>query len=391
MDRDTFYDRLRPLDDFAATTDPAHYVRVPDDWVVAVGDVRDSTGAIDEGRYKDVNVVGASVIAATLNAVGHRSIPYVFGGDGALLCVPEPAVDAVRGALGGTRRMAREAFGLRLDVGMVPVETLGQAGHAIWVTRFRLSDTIEQAVFMGEGLPVAEEWVKARPDGPYGIPASVTGPADFSGLECRWDHVPSPREEIVALLVRATGSSLQDRARIYDDVLTTVRTIYGTDDRRRPLRHGQLRMTFAPQKLASEQRVRTHDSGWGRRLLYWPKLWLENAVGGVLMALDWTTKNTAWGRYKEDLAAHTDFRKMDGTLRQVLAGTRAQRRRLDAYLQSEYEKGRLVYGLDASDAAMVTCLVFQYEKEHVHFVDGADGGYAHAAQALKARASAQGS
>jgi hypothetical protein len=38
---------------------------------------------------------------------------------------------------------------------------------------------------------------------------------------------------------------------------------------------------------------------------------------------------------------------------------------------------------------MVTCLVFQYEKEHVHFVDGADGGYARAARGLKARANAQ--
>jgi hypothetical protein len=81
---------------------------------------------------------------------------------------------------------------------------------------------------------------------------------------------------------------------------------------------------------------------------------------------------------------------MDGTLRQVIAGTQAQREQLEAYLQAEYEKGRLVYGLDASDAAMVTCLVFQYEEEHVHFVDGADGGYAHAARALKDRAAARG-
>ena len=39
---------------------------------------------------------------------------------------------------------------------------------------------------------------------------------------------------------------------------------------------------------------------------------------------------------------------------------------------------------------MSTCLVFQYEKEHVHFVDGDDGGYAHAARALKERERARG-
>jgi hypothetical protein len=147
----------------------------------------------------------------------------------------------------------------------------------------------------------------------------------------------------------------------------------------------QHRPALAPDKLSTEQRVRTHGDGLLGRLLYWPKLWLQTLLGVFFMATDWTTSKTQWGNYKEDLEAHTDHRKMDGTLRQVLAGTVDQREALEAYLQEQYEQGRLVYGLDTSDAAMVTCLVFQYEKEHVHFVDGADGGYAHAAQALKER------
>ncbi len=389
MSDETFYDRLPVLEDFAEVADPAHYTPVPDDWVVAVGDVRDSTKAIDEGRYKQVNMVGASVIAAVLNAVGHRGLPYVFAGDGAALCVPSTHADAVANALAGARRMARDEFAVRLDVGMVPVADLVQQGHAVMVARYRLSETIEQAVFMGGGLYVAEEAMKAEPEGPYGVPPSVDGPADFSGLECRWDHVPSHRDEIVALLVHATGASLQDNARIYDDVIATLRDIYGGGDSR-PVLHGQLRMTFAPEKLSTEQRMRTHGEPWWRRALYWPTLWFQNVIGVLFMATDWTTSETQWGNYKEDLEARTDHRKMDGTLRQVLAGTVAQRKEVEAYLQEQYEAGTLVYGLDASDAAMITCLVFQYEKEHVHFVDGADGGYAHAARDLKERERARG-
>jgi len=384
MSDGTFYDRLPVLDDFAEVAQPEHYRPVPDDWVVAVGDVRDSTGAIDEGLYKEVNVVGASVIAAVLNAVGRRSVPYVFGGDGAALCVPGGDEEAVAQALAGVRGMADAEFGLRLDVGVVPVSDLVQDGHTVMVARYRLSDTIEQAVFMGRGLYVAEERVKVDPEGPYGVPRSVEGTADFSGLECRWDHVPSRKDEIVALLVHATGASLQDSARIYDDVITTLRGIYGEDDSR-PILHGQLRMTFAPDKLATEQRVRTHGDSLLDRLLYWPKLWLQNTLGVLFIATDWTTSETQWGNYREDMESHTDYRKMDGTLRQVLAGTVDQRTELEAYLQEQYEQGNLIYGLDTSDAAMITCLVFQYEKEHVHFVDGADGGYAHAARALKER------
>ena len=368
MSPKTFYDQLPVLDDFSAVANPGHYRPVPDDWVVAVGDVRDSTGAIDEGQYKEVNVVGASMIAAVLNAVGHRSIPYVFGGDGAALCVPGARAEAVTQALGGVRRMAREEFGLRLDVGMVPVADLIREGHTVMVARYRLSDTIEQAVFMGSGLYVAEERVKAEPDGPYGVPFSVDGPADFSGLECRWDHVPSHRDEIVALLVHATGASLQDNAHIYDDVIVRLNEIYGGDDDRRPVLHGQLRMNVSPQKLSAERRVRTHGKQWTERLLYWPTVAVQNLIGMGLMAADWSTSETNWGNYKQDLERHTDFRKMDGTLRQVIAGTVDQRKELEAYLQAQYEEGTLIYGLDASDAAMITCLVFQYEKEHVHFV-----------------------
>jgi hypothetical protein len=83
MSDETFYVDLSVLEDFAQVADPAHYTPVPEDWLVAVGDVRNSTGAIEEGQYKEVNVVGGSLIAATLNVVGPHSIPYMFAGDGA--------------------------------------------------------------------------------------------------------------------------------------------------------------------------------------------------------------------------------------------------------------------------------------------------------------------
>jgi hypothetical protein len=35
--------------------------------------------------------------------------------------------------------------------------------------------------------------------------------------------------------------------------------------------------------------------------------------------------------------------------------------------------------------ALLTCIVFSYNGNHVHFVDGSDGGYALAARSLKAQ------
>ena len=382
-----FYDRLATVTDFTEVADPQHYAPVPDSWLVAVGDVRNSTGAIEQGQYKDVNVVGASLIAATLNAVGHRGLPYTFAGDGAALCVPPERETAVRRALAGTRAMARDQFGLRLCVGLVPVARLREAGFDVQVARYQLSDAIEQAMFIGRGLHEAEEWVKANPEGPFGIATSMPAEADFAGIQCRWRRVPSRKDEIVTLLVHATAPTLQETARTYERIIDRLHAIYGADDGR-PILHGQLQMGLTPQTLAAEQRVQTHGAGVLGRVRHGIGLWLQTLFGRVLMWTGWETAETDWGRYREDLAAHTDDRKMDGTLRQVVAGTTAQRQELEAFLAEQYEAGRLVYGLDASDAAMITCLVFRYDREHVHFVDGAEGGYAHAARALKDREAA---
>lgn len=59
--RDAYYD-------FAELLDTDIYQSLPDDWLVGITDVVDSTLAIASGRYKDVNYAGASAIAALGNA-----------------------------------------------------------------------------------------------------------------------------------------------------------------------------------------------------------------------------------------------------------------------------------------------------------------------------------
>ena len=82
---------------------------------------------------------------------------------------------------------------------------------------------------------------------------------------------------------------------------------------------------------------------------------------------------------------NADFRKFDGVLRMVMDGSDAQYQRLRAYLEGQHREGRLVYGMHRSREALLTCIVFSYNGNHVHFVDGSDGGYAMAARELKAQ------
>ena len=56
-------------------------------------------------------------------------------------------------------------------------------------------------------------------------------------------------------------------------------------------------------------------------------------------------------------------------------------------LETAASAGILRYGLHRQDAAMMTCFAPSVMRsDHVHFIDGARGGYASAAAVLKARA-----
>jgi len=80
---------------------------------------------------------------------------------------------------------------------------------------------------------------------------------------------------------------------------------------------------------------------------------------------------------------NNDFRKFDETLRMVLDVSDHELSRVSAMLEAERGQGTLAYGTHRAGAALITCLVKSYHGEHLHFVDGADGGYALAAKQLK--------
>ena len=89
MRSDDFYKDLPILNRFLDVTNVTHYREIPDDWDIAVSDIVNSTKAIEEGKYKEVNTTGASIINSTLDLCKPLEIPYLFGGDGAIVCAPE--------------------------------------------------------------------------------------------------------------------------------------------------------------------------------------------------------------------------------------------------------------------------------------------------------------
>src|SRR5919202_6626769 len=67
MDTELFYAGLRVVDNFIGIADSKNFKSVPRDWYILITDIVGSTKAIEAGRYKDVNLLGACSIVAVLN------------------------------------------------------------------------------------------------------------------------------------------------------------------------------------------------------------------------------------------------------------------------------------------------------------------------------------
>lgn len=363
------------------------YVALPPDWHVLVADVRDSTSAIENGRYRDVNLVGASTIVAVINACAPEPLAFTFGGDGASFAVSPAQLPAATEALHATRRMAADAFDLDLRVGGVPVQDLRARDADVRVARLQLTEYSTQAMFTGGGLALADRLVKAPATAAtYALPTPAPPcEADFSGLECRWNEIPSPQEENVTLLVEAQGSSATERQATYRRVLRKIEALYGTADRYRPLSTQVMLPSFSPGRLKAETRIRTPRDGW-TRFWYTAKIWAQNVLLKWFVARDITTETGRWRDYIDLLVRSSDFRKHDDMLRMIVAGTTQNRRQLISWLEAQQDAGHLRFGHHVASHALITCVVFERLGHQIHFVDGARGGYALAARAMKRQA-----
>jgi hypothetical protein len=109
-------------------------------------------------------------------------------------------------------------------------------------------------------------------------------------------------------------------------------------------------------------------------------------LGLAFNAFDLKLGNFDMKQYKRDLVDNADFRKFDDGLRMTLDCSVAFADRLEARLAAA---PFVEWGTMRQEGAQVTCYSPLSEgRGHMHFIDGAGGGYTMAAKAMKARRAA---
>lgn len=373
-----FYQRLPVFRDFTQVADDDCFRALPGDWMVGVADVRQSTKAIRENRYKAVNMAGAAVIASIANALKGRDFPFVFGGDGASFAVPSEDAALARQALAETATWVAEDLDLSLRIAMVSVADIRAHGHDVRVARYMPSDNVSIAMFSGGGMAWADAAMKRDE---IGMPPAPSGShPDLSGLSCRYELIPSQRGQVLSLVV-APGARA-DPGEFRAVVETVTRIVEKTPDASRPLPGQGLRLRWPPQGYDLEARAsrRAGESIRARKakvlaltLLYFLVMRSGLRVGRFIPS-----------KYTQELIENSDFRKFDDSLRMVLDCTPELAAEIEDYLKEAAAKGLVRYGTHRQDAAMMTCFTpSPVNPNHVHFIDGAQGGYALAAAALK--------
>ncbi|MGE0004346.1 MAG: DUF3095 domain-containing protein [Parvibaculaceae bacterium] len=373
-----FFESLPTFSEFSGVADERNYAPLPVDWSLATADIVSSTRAIERGEYKAVNVAGVSVISAVLNAVGSGRIPFVFGGDGALLAIPPDAAARTRGALAATQVWVREDLGLELRAAVVPMSDIRNHGHDVRVARFQASPHVTYAMFAGGGANWAEAQMKA---GRYGVPAAPAGSRpDLTGLSCRWDPIAAKNGEIVSIIVTPAG---QDRgaefSRLVDDIIGIVG---GEAAAGLPVPR---KFGFPPKGLNYEALASRRGSLLARKL----HILAESLAGWLVFRTNAKVGRFDAAVYKSDVARNTDFRKFDDGLKLTVDIAPERVARLEERLREAASHGLCRYGLHRQSSALMTCFVPNpFARDHFHFIDGAAGGYAVAAANMKAMAAA---
>ena len=362
---------------FEDVADPARYVPLPDGWSLALADVVSSTQAIAAGKYKMVNMAGAAVITATLNALGRNDYPFVFGGDGAAIAVPPQTTTAVTAALAAVARWILDDLGLDMRTALVPVAAIRAAGRDVQVARFQASADMAFAMFAGGGSSWAEAAMKA---GQFAVPMAPPGTrADLTGLSCRWNPVQARNGNILSVIaIPVAGGNPQAFRALVADVVAIGNATEGQGSPLPP-EGPKPRLSFAG--VGTEARAAAPP---GQRLKVRLGIIAQIVISTLLHRMNRSLGGFDARQYGRELSANSDFRKFDDGLKMTLDVDAAGVARIRARLQAAAAEGICRFGLHSQASALVTCIVpSAMGSDHMHFIDGAEGGYAQAAQSMK--------
>ena len=166
-------------------------------------------------------------------------------------------------------------------------------------------------------------------------------------------------------------------------MLKKIDEIYGSLEHRSPLSVNRLNLLLNLRKVKKEMFVK-----YGK----WKPGYFLHTFLTTLLGIFYFRNNLKLGEirardYLLQIIANADTLTIDGRINTIISGRQRQRMELVRYLNEQERQGVLVFGHHISRESVMTCYIEHMNADHIHFVDGSDGGYTEAAKQLKKKLS----
>lgn len=263
---------------------------------------------------------------------------------------------------------------------MIPAKEIYQAGKQLLVSKLEITNGRFIALFRGGGLDYADQLAKSSEQF-FSVKKHQETVAELKGLSCRWSPIPAKKGKIVSLLVVARGENVTN---VYQKVLAKIRSILDCsieDANPISLSNKQYKGFWSALKQERKYHHRLISMKFTQRIF-------DIAIAVLIFRYH---LNPAFFKfnakeYKESIKQHSDYRKFDDTLRLIVDCRSDEYDLLKDELNKAHENQEIYYGLHASKEALMTCFVESTQQgDHLHFIDGDDGGLAMAAKQLKSQ------
>ena len=351
---------------------------VPTSWHIVVTDIESSSDAVKNGKHNDINLTATGSVITVLNEIKSIDpsikIPYFFGGDGATFIVPNAIITQITTALNTYSVHIKNTLALNLRVGTVKLEEVYKNNVTLRITRLRHNKYLTTPIVLGNGLKFAESQIKNN-----FIPANVidsNSTINLTGMECRWDEImPNNQDDkILCLLVSCSDETKQ--AEIFNSIMGEINYVFGTLDERRPITTLKLKLNTSIEKIRKE--MTTKIGKYNREYLI--RNWLITVFGKYYFKFFNGGK-----QYLYRVTQLSDTLMLDGSINTVISGNFKQITKLQIFLDTLESQNKIIYGMHVTHASIMSCYVQDREDNHIHFVDGTEGGYTTAALVYKSK------
>ncbi len=355
------------------------FVTVPADWCIVIVDVEIDPSVFNKELNNDANIAATGSIITILNLIKsldtQLQIPYFFRGSGATFIVPQSILVAIMSAMDTYKKHVFKTLNLSLQFGSVTVADVFKITKAFSIAKLRLNDYLVIPVILGNGLKVAEQLVRKKFKG--SVDQSISDlPLDLQGMECRWDEIDPLIDEkkIICLLVNCEID--QSQADIFIKIFDEIDYQFGDLKKRTPITTEKLKLDNSFKKMRKEMYARLGK--FNRRYLL--QNWLITYLGSFYFKFFKNGKN-----YLYRVTQLSDTMVLDGSINTVFAGTERNINKLKLFLDALEADGKIYYGLHATHASIMSCYIEDRDENHIHFVDGTEGGYRMADLKLKTK------